>query len=564
VKRLSKLSISLKIAFAFTFIAANSVGYLWYISKRMIASDAAYSAYLENDATAGTMAAKLGRTVYQMSYVAFRALGEADPDESDRVGAGFEPLPGEAGKLIAGVRRYAPAAFHDRTERIAELVETYAKLTGEMCIMAKRGQSAQALTLAHKKVDPLQKTLFAELDTFTGDLAAAIQTGAATLAAETRTTLFWVIGSSAAGIAVSILVGLVLVNYGVTRPLGRLTAALKAMAGGELGTEVPEARRGDEIGAIGKAVEGIKALVSRNAAEQAEAKRLTEAAVAAERSRTLMGFADGFEATVGRIIGLVSGSVASLQATARSMTDTAAKTAVRSTTVAAAAEEAATNVNTVASAAEELGTSVLEISRQVSGSATLAQNAVTEADQTAALVQDLSAAAGKVGAVVELIAAIASQTNLLALNATIEAARAGEAGRGFAVVAGEVKELAGQAARATEEISAQIGRIQGATGQAVSMIATITARIREIDAVATSIAAAVDQQGAATHEIVRNVAQAATGTSEVTSNMVGVAEASEATGAAADQVLAATAALARQSEDLGGEVHRFLATIRAA
>nr|WP_313901741.1 hypothetical protein [Methylobacterium sp. J-088] len=81
---------------------------------------------------------------------------------------------------------------------------------------------------------------------------------------------------------------------------------------------------------------------------------------------------------------------------------------------------------------------------------------------------------------------------------------------------------------------------------------------------ATSIAAAVEQQGAATQEIVRNVTQAATGTSEVTSNMAGVAEASEATGAAAHQVLAATSALARQSEDLGDEVRRFLATIRAA
>ncbi|MCJ2088929.1 methyl-accepting chemotaxis protein [Methylobacterium sp. E-005] len=510
------------------------------------------------------MAARLGRTVYQMSYVAFRALGEADPDESDRVGAGFEPLPAEAGKLITGVRSYAPAAFHDRTERIAELVETYAKLTGEMCIMAKRGQSAQALTLAHKKVDPVQKTLFAELDAFATDLGAAIENGAAALSADTRTTLYWVIGSSAAGIAISILLGLLLVNQGVTRPLGRMASALKAMADGELGTDVPEARRRDEIGAIGKAVEGIKALVSRNAAEQAEAKRLTDEAAAADRSRTLMAFADGFEATVGRIIGLVSTSVASLQTTARTMTDTAARTADRSTTVATAAEEAATNVSTVASAAEELGSSVLEIGRQVSGSASLAQNTVAEADRTAALVQELSAAAGKVGAVVELIAAIASQTNLLALNATIEAARAGEAGRGFAVVAGEVKALAGQAARATGEISDQIGRIQGATGQAVSVIATITARIREIDAVSTSIAAAVEQQGAATQEIVRNVAQAATGTSEVTSNMVGVAEASEATGAAADQVLIATAALARQSEELGGEVRRFLATIRAA
>jgi methyl-accepting chemotaxis protein len=41
--------------------------------------------------------------------------------------------------------------------------------------------------------------------------------------------------------------------------------------------------------------------------------------------------------------------------------------------------------------------------------------------------------------------------------------------------------------------------------------------------VTTTIASAVEEQSAATQEIVRNVAQAATGTAEVTSNIVGVA-----------------------------------------
>jgi methyl-accepting chemotaxis protein len=563
VRRAYTITIAFKIAFAFAFIAANSIGYLWYISNRMAAADTAYSAYLANDATAATMAARLGRVVYQMSYVAFRTLGEADPDESDRVGAAFAPLPAEAAKLLDGTRRNAPA-FDAQTGRIADLLETYAQLTGEMCAMARKGMSAQALTLAHKTVDPLQKTLFAELDTFVDDLSASIRTGSEGLSAETRTTLVWVIGVSASGIAASILLGVLVVNAGVARPLGRLTAALKTMSAGQLDAEVPEAHRGDEIGAIGKAVEGIKALVARKAAEQAESQRLTDEAAASDRSRTLLRLAADFEDTVGRIIGLVAGSVATLQAFARTMTETAARAADQSTSVAGAAEEAAANVNAVVAAAEQLGSAVEAVGRQASGSAKLAQNAVSDADRTASLVQDLGAATAKVGAVVELIAAIASQTNLLALNATIEAARAGEAGRGFAVVAGEVKDLAAQAARATGQITGQIGRIQDATDQAVSVIASITARIREIDAVAADIAAAVAQQGAATQEIARNVAQASTDTRAVTATMTGVAQAAGETGTAAGQVLASASALARQSEELGGAVRRFLATLRAA
>ncbi|MCJ2137828.1 methyl-accepting chemotaxis protein, partial [Methylobacterium sp. J-026] len=91
-----------------------------------------------------------------------------------------------------------------------------------------------------------------------------------------------------------------------------------------------------------------------------------------------------------------------------------------------------------------------------------------------------------------------------------------------------------------------------------------TGRIREISGVATSIAAGVEEQGAATQEIVRNVGQAAQGTGEVTSNIAGVASASEETGAAASQVLGAASELSRQSEHLAAEVGRFLATVRAA
>lgn len=59
----------------------------------------------------------------------------------------------------------------------------------------------------------------------------------------------------------------------------------------------------------------------------------------------------------------------------------------------------------------------------------------------------------QIGKVIGIIARITRQTNLLALNAAIESSRAGEHGRGFAVVAQQIKELAGQSAKAAEEIA---------------------------------------------------------------------------------------------------------------
>jgi methyl-accepting chemotaxis protein len=350
----------------------------------------------------------------------------------------------------------------------------------------------------------------------------------------------------------------------VARPLDRLVGVLQRMARGEIDAQITEARRSDEIGAVGRAVEGIKLMVTQKALEQAETKRIADAAAAVERQRTMIALADGFEQAVGGIVTMVSSSATELQATARTMTATATQTAAQSASVAAAAEKAASNVDTVAAAAEELGASVHEIARRVADSASLAQSAVAEADQTADLVKDLSEAVAKIGDVVGLISTIAGQTNLLALNATIEAARAGEAGRGFAVVATEVKALASQSAKATEEITGHIHRIQGSTDQAVSAIGGIAGRIREINTVAASIAAAVEEQGSATTEIVRNVAQAATGTGEVTGNITGVAAAAEETGEAASHVLASASELSRQSEHLTAEVRHFLDTVRAA
>jgi methyl-accepting chemotaxis protein len=292
-----------------------------------------------------------------------------------------------------------------------------------------------------------------------------------------------------------------IVVLSVTRPLGSLVGVLQQMARGEIEAEIKEAARGDEIGAVGRAVEGIKAMVARTAAEEAEVRRRADEAAAAERKRTMVELADGFEAAVGGIVGMVSASATELQATAQQMTATATETASQSTTVAAAAEEAASNVGTVAAAAEELGVSVQEIGRQVQGSSGLAQAAVGEADQTTHLVQALRTTSARIGDMVGLISNIASQTNLLALNATIEAARAGEAGRGFAVVAQEVRALAQRSADSAKQIKTLIGqsnvRVEAGVAQVERTGAAlhgVAGRMAGIDAAATRIASSVREQ----------------------------------------------------------------------
>ncbi|MGH6880106.1 MAG: methyl-accepting chemotaxis protein, partial [Hypericibacter sp.] len=109
-----------------------------------------------------------------------------------------------------------------------------------------------------------------------------------------------------------------------------------------------------------------------------------------------------------------------------------------------------------------------------------------------------------------------------------------------------------------------INAMQSATAGSVGAIEGIGGTIAKISEIATVIASAVEEQGAATQEIARNVQQAAAGTSEVTSNITGVTQAASQTGAASAQVLATAGELAKQAELLRAEVDGFLNNIRAA
>lgn len=275
-----------------------------------------------------------------------------------------------------------------------------------------------------------------------------------------------------------------------------------------------------------------------------------------EREQFKRELADQISAMIGKSAGAVDDESVQLQKRAQHMNDRARVAKEASKGAVHASEETSQNVESAASAVDEINASAEEIARQIGRAREITDNAVERSKTASDRIEWLSNAAEKIGEVVNLITDIASQTNLLALNATIEAARAGEAGRGFAVVAQEVKTLATQTARATQDISAQIADMQAATDSSVTAIDTIQTKIGEIEQISAIIASAVQEQGASTQEIARNVRSAASGTSATSSFVENVAKAASLTSQHAESLVG----LARELDMLAA---RVLTDVRA-
>jgi methyl-accepting chemotaxis protein len=417
--------------------------------------------------------------------------------------------------------------------------------------------------LYYKAITPLITDTIEKMEAAKAGIGQAfekIATDTDDLISNTTTTQEIVAGAA-------VLIGLLIAFFvarGIIGPLSGLTSGMKELAGGNFSVVLPGLDRNDEVGDMAQAVETFKVKAEEKARDEAEAKMKQDLAAAKQRKADMIKLADDFESAVGEIVETVSSASTELEASAGTLTKTAERAQVITTTVAAASEEASTNVQSVASATEEMASSVNEISRQVQDSSRMANEAVDQARKTNDRVGELSKAATRIGDVVELINTIAGQTNLLALNATIEAARAGEAGRGFAVVASEVKALAEQTAKATGEIGQQITGIQAATQESVHAIKEISGTIERLSEISSTIAAAVEEQGAATQEISRNVQQAAQGTQQVSSNITDVQRGASETGLASSQVLSAAKSLSSDSNRLKIEVGKFLNSVRAA
>src|ERR1700712_2183019 len=376
-------------------------------------------------------------------------------------------------------------------------------------------------------------------------------------ASHTMAFVLTCLGGLALGVVV---IGVLIIARSVARPLSVITDTIKRIAEGAEGVQVPHIERGDEIGALARAIQIFKEAMDRN--RNLNSQVLQDSKARDQRSRQMEASVDAFREAIGGVLRAVTDNATSMRSTAETIASVSSDASGRAVAASSATEQASHNVSAVAGAAEELSASVEEIGRQVRQSASAVEQAGLRTEKSIAEIEGLAAATQRIDGVLNLIQAIAEQTNLLALNATIEAARAGDAGRGFAVVAHEVKALAEQTAKATTEIGQNVGLIQASTKNSVDAVREIGNAVREINDVTTAIAGAIEQQDLATREISQNAQLAAQGNGTLVVNIGSLSDAMGKTSTAAASVLTASSELTATAETLSREVEKFFRGLR--
>ncbi|HZU62984.1 MAG TPA: methyl-accepting chemotaxis protein [Novosphingobium sp.] len=521
----------------------------------------------------------LSRISVMAEVARVRAARVALADGSVASEKDFDDLTKAIGVVEKGLKDYIPliSDAHEQGEydTVARKWQVEADRLHEIERLARDGHTAEARTLYRgplvQEAKALRDGMDAEIQ-YNVDLANQ-QSEAAT--ASFSQTFYLAVGLG--GLALAMAVGmLVLFRQRVSAPLGRLTDTMQEMARGQLDLVVPGAEKGDELGDIARALDGIKRSITERSRAEAEVQlsvqkqvtgALEEALGALKAGELTHRIRDAFPSEYEVLRSDFNATLASLAEQISEVSRSSAAVRTGAAEIAAAAQDLARRTEAQAATLGETAGTVKELTGAVSEATDAAQGASTAAQDTekeastsgelmreaVAAMNSISATSDKMRSIVEIIDGISFQTNLLALNAGVEAARAGDAGRGFAVVASEVRNLAERSAEAAKEIGALIVNSGQEVRHGVQMVSQTQASLERIVGKASDLASVIAG-------ISHTASRQSSAITQVNSVIAELDRATQQNAALVEESTAASHSLATESERLSQVVSRFAFT----
>jgi len=369
---------------------------------------------------------------------------------------------------------------------------------------------------------------------------------------EGRSLAVWLI--AAAVTSVLVFAGIMLLlSQRISRPLVKITDAVRAVARGDWKSEVTGVERADEIGDIARAV-----IVLQRSLQERDRLRsdVAHAESVKKRREALEDAIRRFDRIMRSVLLSVSNSVETMDETARELARVSAVAEGEAVEAAFVSENTVSNVSSVQSATERLSAAISETVEGIRQAADVIALSNVAAESASASADDLARTTTEIDAIMRAIAEIAAHTNALALNATIQATRAANGTGNFSGVVGDIKSLAERIGNANADITRRLTTIRGATSDTVGSVRSIVQKLDIVLQQTRTIALAMERQDAVSREIADSMTAAANGSINVSSS-VGRLKATieDARGASMKVVTKAT--------DMADEAHRLDSTVKS-
>ena len=354
----------------------------------------------------------------------------------------------------------------------------------------------------------------------------------------------------------------------VANPMHAVVKHIDALQKGNTDLEIPEAKRKDEIGALGQAL-----VAFRDATAETQRMEEEKRAAEAEQKRVVADFSDAlgklsggdltarieaqFPAEYEKLRSDFNTLIDRLFETLSAVIDASDSIQNGSTEISSASDDLARRTESQAATLEETAAALDELTSSVRQAADGASSVANTMDAAKAQAVDsgeivnnavsamteIEQSSTHISQIIGVIDDIAFQTNLLALNAGVEAARAGEAGRGFAVVASEVRALAQRSSDAAMEIKTLIGDSSKQVERGVDLVGRTGEALHKIVEEVTQISGLIS-------EIAQGAKEQSTGLGDINNGMVELDQVTQQNAAMVEEATAASHMLKANAQNL--------------